>query len=84
MKNTRFRELVHQRFDAECTSRLGRDTLLGIIVVSEEYELQEDVESYLRTHPEATVYETSDYIDTIAPEQIIEIVDDDELEDEDD
>ena len=81
MKITSFRDLVHQRFDAECTDKMGRDTLLGIISMAEEFELVEDVVEYLRSHPEATVYDTSNYIDTIAPEQIIEIVDDDELED---
>ena len=82
MGNTPFREMLHQRFDAECTDRMSRDTLLYIIAAAEEREQIEKVNDYLRSHPEATIYDTLDYIDILVPLQLIEIVDDDDLYEE--
>lgn len=82
MKSTPFRELVHQRFDADCNSRMDQDTVIGIIAMAEDYDLEENVKNYLHSHPEATLYDTANYIDSIAPLQLIEIADDDEMDED--
>ena len=78
-----FRALIHSRFDDVCTGRLDRDTVIGIIALAEEYEICEEVKEFLAENPDATLEETADFADQTAPEETIEIVDDDELDEED-
>lgn len=82
MVNPDFRALIHSRFDSVCTGRLDRDTVTGIIALAEEYNITEDIEKFLSQNPDATLEATADFADQTAPEEIIEIVDDDELDEE--
>lgn len=84
MANHDFRTLIHIRFDGVCTGRLDRDTIIGIIALAEEYEITGEIEEFLAQNPDATLEETADFADQTAPEEIIEVVDDDELDDEED
>lgn len=80
-QQSKFRRMIHERFDKACKGRLDADDLIWIIAAAEEDGLEPKVEAYLGSHPEATIRETAAYMDSICPEVEIEFVDDDLLED---
>lgn len=81
MKNTAFRKLVHERFDAQCSGKLDRDAVTGIIAFSERDEKEAEVIDFLRDNPEATLQDTLEYVLADMTEEM-EIVDDDELDED--
>lgn len=82
MRTTPFREFIHECFDSVCKDKLDRNDVLGIIAYSEEVKREEDVLDFLRSHPNATLRETIDYVfaDLVGVE--MEIVDDDEMDED--
>lgn len=82
MKTTPFRKFIHDRFDSACKDKLDRNDVLGIIAYSEEVEMEEEVLDFLRSHPDATLRETTDYVFADADKMEMEIVDDDEMDED--
>lgn len=82
MKNTSFRELIHQRFDTECVDRMTQDTQMFIIAMAEEDSREEELAAFLHENQTATLQDTLDYITAHLTEPL-EIVDDDELDEDD-
>lgn len=83
MLDSDFAKRIIARFKGEATDRMGRDTVLGIISISEYYELEDDIDEFLRENPDAGLYETDRFMESIKPQREVIIVDDDEIDDED-
>lgn len=83
MLDSDFAKRIIARFKGEATDRMGRDTVLGIISISEYYELENDIDEFLRENPDAGLYETNRFMLSIKPQREVIIVDDDEIDEED-
>ena len=57
-----------------------KEMLISICLVVREYELEDAVQDYLDSNPDASFIEAVKYITSLCPP--VEIVDDDELDDE--
>lgn len=62
-----YRELFEQRFKKEKMDYREEMEYLFMLNAPEQYQVEDEVLNYLKSHPNATIAELSDYYDEISP-----------------
>lgn len=83
MRKSGFRKRIRERFESDTMDKMKKAGMLYIIAAAEEDGKELELETFLENNPDATVFDAGDFLDTLIPDMIFEIVDDSELDEED-
>ena len=78
---TKYQRMLMDRYAGTAENRFEEGCLIALLLGPKEYEFEDEMLSYLKDHPDASIVELNEYSRQFFPE--IEIVDDDDLDDED-